>query len=161
MFFSTFVTLLAALSPVLAAPTTQDAESAQPVSKRCVHSATDRACWGDFSLSTDYYDIDAVPNTGVTREYWFDVQNGTAAPDGVERIVLTVNGSFPGPTIIADWGDTIGECYFQGINEFGEMMLLLQVCAQRGRTLRLTTAIWFSSCSCYQLDGENISPSTL
>lgn len=109
--FSTFVTLLAALSSVLAAPTTTQ-ESA--LSKRCIHTATDRACWGDYSLSTDYYDTDAVPDTGVTREYWFDIQNGTAAPDGVERIVLTVNGSFPGPTIIADWGDTIGESIVQG-----------------------------------------------
>jgi len=50
-----------------------------------------------------------VPDTGVTREFWFDIQNGTAALDGVERIVLTVNGTFPGPTIIADWGDTVGE----------------------------------------------------
>lgn len=98
-----FLLLLVALSAALAAPR-QDLTP----SKRCVHGPADRACWGDFGLSTDYYDIDAVPDTGVVREYWFDVQNGTAAPDGVERIVFTVNGSFPGPTIIADWGDTIG-----------------------------------------------------
>lgn len=43
----------------------------------------------------------------MTREYWFNVENVTAAPDGIERIVLAVNGSIPGPTIIADWGDEI------------------------------------------------------
>ncbi|PGH04349.1 hypothetical protein AJ79_07130 [Helicocarpus griseus UAMH5409] len=29
------------------------------------------------------------------------------APDGHERLVLAVNGQFPGPTIYADWGDTL------------------------------------------------------
>lgn len=32
----------------------------------CVNSATDRACWGEYDLSTNYYDV--VPDTGVTRE---------------------------------------------------------------------------------------------
>lgn len=35
------------------------------------------------------------------------MQNITAAPDGVERVVLSVNGTVPGPTIEADWGDTV------------------------------------------------------
>lgn len=48
-----------------------------------------------------------VPNTGVTREYWFELQNTTASPDGIARNVLTVNGSIPGPTIEADWGDEV------------------------------------------------------
>lgn len=48
-----------------------------------------------------------VPNTGVTREYWFDLIQVTVAPDGIERMALTVNGSIPGPTIEADWGDTV------------------------------------------------------
>ncbi|KAL8363839.1 hypothetical protein RB601_009546 [Gaeumannomyces tritici] len=62
-------------------------------------------CWGRFNLSTNYYDDG--PSTGVVREYWFDVVNSTMAPDGVERTVLSINGTVPGPTIIADWGDTI------------------------------------------------------
>ncbi|PSR84150.1 laccase 3 [Coniella lustricola] len=98
------------LSLVAAAPGQLPSSSqlaAPEIAKRCVNSASDRSCWGDYSLSTDYYDIDAVPDTGVVREYWFNVENGTAAPDGIERTVLTVNGSVPGPTIIADWGDTV------------------------------------------------------
>ncbi|KAI1310840.1 putative extracellular dihydrogeodin oxidase/laccase [Xylaria venustula] len=75
------------------------------VSKRCTNSAEDRSCWGDYDIDTNYYEDG--PDTGVTREYWFDIVNTTAAPDGVERVVLSVNGSVPGPTIIADWGDTI------------------------------------------------------
>jgi hypothetical protein len=34
--------------------------------KRCTNSASDRSCWGDYDLSTDYYTT--VPDTGVTRE---------------------------------------------------------------------------------------------
>lgn len=73
-------------------------ESHNPT-KRCVHSAEDRSCWGDYDISTNYYDV--VPDTGVTREYWFELVNTTASPDGVEKQVLSVNGSIPGPTIIA------------------------------------------------------------
>ncbi|KAI1355572.1 putative extracellular dihydrogeodin oxidase/laccase [Xylaria sp. FL0043] len=75
------------------------------ISKRCTNSAEDRSCWGDYDLDTNYYE--EGPDTGVVREYWFDIVNTTAAPDGVERVVLSVNGSVPGPTIIADWGDTV------------------------------------------------------
>lgn len=73
-------------------------ESHRPT-KRCVNSAEDRSCWGDYDISTNYYDV--VPDTGVTREYWFELTNTTASPDGVEKMVLSVNGSIPGPTIIA------------------------------------------------------------
>ncbi|TDZ26366.1 Laccase-2 [Colletotrichum orbiculare MAFF 240422] len=69
-------------------------------------SAASPTCWdGTHDIQTDWY-VEA-PNTGVVREYWFDITNTTAAPDGVERIILAVNGSVPGPTIIADWGDTV------------------------------------------------------
>ncbi|RKF54724.1 Laccase-1 [Golovinomyces cichoracearum] len=71
----------------------------------CTHDATDRACWGQYSLTTDYYE--EVPETGETREYWFNIENTTMAPDGRERLVLAVNGGVPGPTIIANWGDTV------------------------------------------------------
>ncbi|KAJ5701099.1 extracellular dihydrogeodin oxidase/laccase [Penicillium malachiteum] len=72
----------------------------------CVNSASNRACWSDeFDISTNYYE--KAPDTGVVREYWFNVENTTAAPDGVEMPVQLINGSFPGPTIIADWGDTV------------------------------------------------------
>lgn len=39
---------------------------AAPISKRCTNSATDRTCWGDYDISTNYYD--EVPDTGVTVE---------------------------------------------------------------------------------------------
>lgn len=69
----------------------------------CEHSATSRSCWGDFNTDTNYYED--YPDTGVTREYWLTVQDGECAPDGVPRTCMTINGTVPGPTIIADWGD--------------------------------------------------------
>lgn len=69
------------------------------------NTADDRSTWCDYSIDTNYYD--EVPDTGVTVEYWFELQNVTTAPDGVSRNALTVNGSFPGPTIEANWGDTV------------------------------------------------------
>ena len=69
------------------------------------NSAASTECWGEHSLSTNWYET--TPETGVVREYWWELVNGTARVDGVERVVLTVNGSFPGPTIFADWGDEV------------------------------------------------------
>lgn len=97
---------LATLPAVFGAPSLSHSGGLDhSLAKRCVNSASDRSCWGDYDISTNYYDN--VPNTGVTREYWFSVENITAAPDGVDRIVLAINGSVPGPTIIADWGDEV------------------------------------------------------
>lgn len=39
--------------------------------------------------------------------YWLTAVNTTLAPDGYERQVLTWNGTYPGPLIEADWGDTL------------------------------------------------------
>lgn len=94
---SAFLSLLTLVPLIAAAP----GLSSPSLSKRqgCENTADARNCWGDFDISTNYYD--EVPDTGVTREYWFNIVNTTAAPDGVERIVLAVNGTIPGPTIIA------------------------------------------------------------
>lgn len=93
-------------SSLLSASVPSDALiSSNAAASSCANSPSDRSCWGDFDISTNYYDF--VPDTGVTREYWFNIENTTAAPDGIERIVLAVNGSIPGPTIIADWGDEV------------------------------------------------------
>jgi hypothetical protein len=40
--------------------------STQSLSKRCTNSAEDRSCWGNYDLSTNYYD--EVPDTGDTVE---------------------------------------------------------------------------------------------
>lgn len=69
------------------------------------NTATDRATWCDYDLDTNYYT--EWPDTGVTREYWFTVEQITAAPDGIDRVAYAINGSIPGPTIYADWGDWV------------------------------------------------------
>lgn len=87
MHFTYFLAPLAFASSVLAAPALDPSSS--PVSKRRTNSATDRSSWGDYDLSTNYYN--EAPDTGVTHEYYFDITNATAAPDGVERVVLSIN----------------------------------------------------------------------
>jgi hypothetical protein len=49
------------------------APSVQSLSKRCTNSAADRSCWGNYDLSTNYYD--EVPDTGVTVEVKTFLQN--------------------------------------------------------------------------------------
>jgi FtsP/CotA-like multicopper oxidase with cupredoxin domain len=67
-----------------------------------------RSAWCDHSIDTDYTNVDNVPNTGITREYWLEVGQGYLSPEGSEaRFVMTVNGTIPGPTIYADWGDEV------------------------------------------------------
>lgn len=103
------------------------------LAKRCTNSASSRSCWGNYDISTDYYNT--WPDTGVTVEvsspsphldvrgickeerltviqYWLDMVNVTAAPDGVSRTMLLINGTLPGPTIEANWGDTVGKSAF-------------------------------------------------
>jgi FtsP/CotA-like multicopper oxidase with cupredoxin domain len=40
-------------------------------------------------------------------KYWLVAQNITAAPDGYQRQILAFNGTVPGPTIEANWGDNV------------------------------------------------------
>ena len=49
------------------------APSIHSLSKRCTNSASDRSCWGDYSLSTNYYN--EVPDTGITREVKTSLRN--------------------------------------------------------------------------------------
>ncbi|KAJ5476195.1 CAZyme family AA1 [Penicillium sp. IBT 31633x] len=64
-----------------------------------------RSKWCRHDVNTDY--TKTVPYTGVTREYWLNLEEHNAAPDGFSRPVMTVNGTIPGPTIFADWGDEV------------------------------------------------------
>ncbi|KAE8365942.1 extracellular dihydrogeodin oxidase/laccase [Aspergillus caelatus] len=102
MFLRSFLLLASAIPPLALGASLQSSTRGTG----CTHGPSNRACWNDgYDLSTNYYED--VPDTGVVREYWFNIENTTAAPDGVELPVQLINGSFPGPTIIADWGDTI------------------------------------------------------
>ncbi|CAK7229664.1 hypothetical protein SCUCBS95973_007299 [Sporothrix curviconia] len=62
--------------------------------------------WGTLTANaTDAYTTH--PNTGVIRSYDFTISRGTLAPDGYSKSMILINGGFPGPTIEANWGDTI------------------------------------------------------
>lgn len=69
------------------------------------NSASSRSRWGQHNVDTDYENV--IPDTGVTREYWLDLIQVTLSPDGIPRNVMTINGTMPGPTLTADWGDFI------------------------------------------------------
>ncbi|KAG8164889.1 hypothetical protein KVR01_005164 [Diaporthe batatas] len=48
-----------------------------------------------------------LPNTGVTRNYTFDISRAVLAPDGYEKPMIVINGQYPGPMIEANLGDWI------------------------------------------------------
>ncbi|KAI3316497.1 multicopper oxidase [Xylariaceae sp. AK1471] len=99
-----FVALSFLAGLVIASPFSPSADP-KPRASCSGNTALTRSEWCDYSIDTDY--ASEVPDTGVTREYWFELTDVTVAPDGVSRSAMAVNGSIPGPTIFADWGDTV------------------------------------------------------
>ncbi|KAL3480764.1 Cupredoxin [Aspergillus californicus] len=80
--------------------------TSEPTATPCAGNTPDtRSSWCDYSIDTNYHEI--VPNTGVTREYWLEIDEMIGAPDGFARPVMAVNRTIPGPTIYADWGDEV------------------------------------------------------
>ncbi|CAG7948550.1 unnamed protein product [Penicillium nalgiovense] len=78
----------------------------KPTGRPCAgNTPRTRSQWCQFNVDTDY--TKTVPSTGVTREYWLNVEELVAAPDGFSRPVMAMNGTIPGPTIFADWGDWV------------------------------------------------------
>lgn len=72
----------------------------------CTNASNSRRCWSEgFDIDTDF--DQTWPVTGRTVSYELTITNTTLAPDGYERLVYAVNGQYPGPTIYANWGDTI------------------------------------------------------
>jgi FtsP/CotA-like multicopper oxidase with cupredoxin domain len=62
--------------------------------------------WG-LATAAGTSPFDEAPNTGVIREYHWEIARGYLAPDGVNKSSILINGQYPGPTIEANWGDTI------------------------------------------------------
>jgi FtsP/CotA-like multicopper oxidase with cupredoxin domain len=83
-------------------------EQVEPRAPGACHTATNRACWSDgFDINTDY---ERFTPEGTLRTFTWDIteHNDWTGPDGVVKDkVMLVNGVFPGPTLEADWGDTI------------------------------------------------------
>ncbi|ORY61466.1 ascomycete fungal laccase from thielavia arenaria [Pseudomassariella vexata] len=88
-----------------AAPGTQELAARAPGS---CNTASNRACWTDcFDIYTDYEE-DTPPGTTVPYEFEITEQDNWLGPDGVVKTkVMLVNDQYPGPTIVANWGDTI------------------------------------------------------
>ncbi|KAK3385816.1 laccase [Podospora didyma] len=84
------------------------AEGLSPRASTC-NTATNRACWTTgFNINTDYET--STPTTGVIRPYTLTLTETTnwTGPDGVVKpFTMLINGGILGPTITADWGDTI------------------------------------------------------
>ncbi|ETS77074.1 hypothetical protein PFICI_10948 [Pestalotiopsis fici W106-1] len=97
--------ILSSLSALFSIATAAPSSEISPRQTCEFDSANNPTCWGEYSLSTNWYD--EAPDTGVVREFWWEITETTAAPDGFSRPVQAINGSIPGPQIIADWGDTI------------------------------------------------------
>jgi len=93
----------------LLVPITEREEAAVLPRLTSCNTPSNRACWTTgFDINTDYETN--TPNTGVVRPYTFtltEVDNWTG-PDGVVKSkVMLINNKIIGPTIFADWGDTI------------------------------------------------------
>ncbi|KAF2271885.1 uncharacterized protein EI97DRAFT_497001 [Westerdykella ornata] len=114
----------------IATPPTSETSGSVVARAECENSPTSRQCWtGNFSIDTDFHHT--WPDTGVTVSYDFRIQNRTMAPDGVPKWMAVMNGQFPGPTIYADWGDTISvsvtnelenngtAIHWHGVRQFG------------------------------------------
>lgn len=93
-------------SLVSAAPNPFALESRQTADSACRNGPFSRACWqSGYSIATDF--DNKVPPNGRERVYDLEITNTTMAPDGFERLVMAINGQYPGPTLEANWGDTM------------------------------------------------------
>ena len=89
----------------------------------CENTPQSRSCWATgFDIDTNYYE--EWPDTGrivevclstsgsgvmlIIVKYSLNITETVLSPDGVPRSMITANGVFPGPTLEADWGDTLG-----------------------------------------------------
>lgn len=97
-----FVT--AAPNPVALEP--RQATTTRVADSACTNGPLSRACWqAGYSIATDF--DNKTPPNGRERVYNLEITNTTMAPDGFERIVMAINGTYPGPTLEANWGDTM------------------------------------------------------
>ncbi|RDW63788.1 extracellular dihydrogeodin oxidase [Coleophoma cylindrospora] len=96
---------LVAGSAAFALPQEVAKTSLLPPRQSCENTPTSRSCWGQYNTDTNYYTT--IPDTGKTVEVWLSAEEGTCNQDGYKRPCMTFNGTIPGPTIIADWGDDL------------------------------------------------------
>ncbi|KAH6637198.1 laccase [Chaetomium tenue] len=93
----------------LLVPIAERQEAAVLPRQTSCHTPSNRACWTTgYNINTDY-EVNS-PDTGVVRPYTFTLteEENWTGPDGVvKNKVMLINNKIMGPTIFADWGDTI------------------------------------------------------
>ncbi|KAH6664856.1 laccase-1 precursor [Halenospora varia] len=74
-------------------------------------NSQDRTQWcGKGTIKTDgeaTWPNKDTPAAAATKTFNIEVAEATLAPDGIQKPMLVINGTYPGPTIIADWGDVL------------------------------------------------------
>lgn len=106
------------LHPRRTASSSSSASQSQPADSACTNGPYTRACWTDgFSIATNY--DTTWPVTGRTVSYNLEITNTTQAPDGVSRMVFSINGQYPGPTLTANWGDYLQVTVKNGLKNNG------------------------------------------
>lgn len=87
--------------------TTTSTTSARKADPTCTPGPHNRACWyNGYSVATDF--DKKSPTTGKTVSYHLEITNTTCNPDGNgPQQCMLINNQYPGPTIQADWGDTL------------------------------------------------------
>jgi FtsP/CotA-like multicopper oxidase with cupredoxin domain len=89
----------------LGQPTRQQPGGSPGGKNFCENSPSNRQCWGLYDINTNFYTT--TPDTGAIRTYNLELTQQTFAPDGTPRMMQLVNGQYPGPTLEANWGDTV------------------------------------------------------
>ncbi|KAJ0362261.1 hypothetical protein COL154_006363 [Colletotrichum chrysophilum] len=71
-----------------------------------------RKCWTDdgFNIITDY---EIQTPKGEVRNFYLVITNETIAPDGYKVQRMLFNGTYPGPTLEGNWGDTFSHFSLQ------------------------------------------------
>lgn len=70
----------------------------------------------------------------MSTQYTLEITNTTMAPDGYSRMVFAINGQYPGPTIEADWGDTVEVTVKNSLQNNGcvhNLSHVIRTCADR------------------------------
>lgn len=85
----------------------RQATSTRVPDSACTNGPLTRNCWSNgFSIATDF--DDKAPPAGIERTYNLEITNTTLNPDGNgAKLAMLINNQFPGPTITANWGDTL------------------------------------------------------
>ncbi|KAK1764472.1 laccase [Phialemonium atrogriseum] len=114
--FTAFVGLTGLFSSVHGAPSAELVKRAPTC-----NTPSNRACWTTgFDINTDY--LEKTPLTGKTVTYTLVVTeiDNWKGPDGVvKKKAMLINGTLPGPTIVADWGDRLNITVINNLRDNG------------------------------------------